>query len=112
MLLHQENECSGWDTRDQLGQHTASPPPPPTHCCPEQPRDGAREWLQSLPENKAQIGGSLSLDMAVLKLRGGGGLHWKGGGGGYPPPFKEPSLCPAIVSPRASASFNGIYNRQ
>ena len=29
-----------------------------------------------------------------------------------PPPSKAPSLCPATVSLTASASFNGICNRQ
>ena len=34
------------------------------------------------------------------------------GGEVPPPPFRAPSLCPATVPLTASASFNGICNRQ
>ena len=39
------------------------------------------------------------------------GMHWKGGD---PPTFpaRAPSLCPAAVCLTATASFNGICNRQ
>ena len=33
-------------------------------------------------------------------------------GGGYPPPSRAPSLCPATVPLTASVSFHGICNRQ
>ena len=34
------------------------------------------------------------------------------GGGRGDPPLRPPSLCPGTVSLTASASFNGICNRQ
>ena len=34
------------------------------------------------------------------------------GGGTSPPPSRRPILCPATVPPTATASFNGVCNRQ
>ena len=44
---------------------------------------------------------------------GGQGCIGKGGGvPPPPPPSRAPSLCPATVSLTASASFDGVRNRQ
>ena len=43
---------------------------------------------------------------------GGGRNALEGGGAPPPPPSRAPSLCPATVPLTASASFNGIRNRQ
>ena len=54
-----------------------------------------------------------SVQCATACLAGGGGQGCIGRGGGTThPPSRAPSLCPATVPLAASASFNGICNRQ